>query len=712
MSGPAGAAEGAAEHPVRKRIAWTLWIGTVTMGLATTAFVLPTGSYPRPEWHPWAVAVFQPAALVAFAYPGFVVALRRPRNRVGWLLLVSGFGGVLDSLGHAHAVYALAHDLPGIALSAWVSNWAFALNFFPVYALLLCFPDGRFPTGRRRIATWYVAACAVFVMCTISFIPGSIDRDYFPQVQNPFGVSWLMFFHRYEGLISFLVVALPFLASACSLLLRFRRSTGVARLQFKWVAFAALAAVTLVVVTMPLHQGAWGTIAIDLGLVVLSASIALAIVRHNLFDIDRLLSRSLVYLGLTGCVVGLYAGTVSLFGLLLQRSASGVAPLLATGVVAAALQPLRTVLQKTVSRLVYGLRDDPYAALAGLGRRLEAVGAPQRVLPEAAATVAEALRSPFVAIELDGSAMTGGTRARVAFHGAETRVVVRLPLVYQGEEIGTLAIAARSAEERYSPADLRLLQDTARHIAQAAASVRLSLDVQHSQKRAVAARAEERRRLSKDLHDGIDPVLTEATSTVEEAAALVRTAPDRAHELLVTALDRVRLGGEDLRRISMGLRSPVDQLGLREAVLGYLDRVSLTVHVTVPDELPRLPAAVEEVTYLTMTEAVTNVMRHARAESCWVSLELGDEHLTLTVADNGQGPPEAFRPGAGLTSIRERAAEIGGSCAFRARPGGGSECVTCLPCPPADTALPATRDRPPWQPGAGHRQGDRAGGEP
>lgn len=337
------------------------------MGAATTALVLPTGSYPRPGWHPWAVAVSEPAVLVAYAYPGFVVARRRPYNRIGWLLLVSGFGGVLDAFGHAHAVYALAHGLPGIALSAWVSNWAFALNFFPVYLMLLCFPDGRFPSGRWRLATGYVAACAVFVICTISFIPGSIDRDYFPTVHNPFGVSLMMFFHQYEGLLSLLVVAFPFLVSACSLLFRFRCSVGVAREQFKWVAFAALVDVVLVVATMPIHKGAWGTIAIDLSLVVLGTAIAVAIVRHNLFDIDRLLSRSLMYVGLTGCVVGLYAGTVSLFGFVLQRSVPGAVPLLATGVVAVLLQPLRTVLHRAVSRLVYGLRDDPYAALAGLG---------------------------------------------------------------------------------------------------------------------------------------------------------------------------------------------------------------------------------------------------------------------------------------------------------------------------------------------------------
>ncbi|WP_406733610.1 hypothetical protein [Streptomyces sp. NBC_01794] len=156
------------------------------------------------------------------------------------------------------------------------------------------------------------------------------------------------------------------------MLFRFRGSAGVVRQQMKWVAWAVMMTVLLVTVQITLVDGPAGSIAMDLVSVVLSAAIAVAIVRHNLFDIDRILSRSLLYAGLTGIVVGLYIGSVSLFGLVLQHSASRVAALLATGVVAVALQPLRDVLQRLVSRLVYGLRDDPYAALAELGRRLEA----------------------------------------------------------------------------------------------------------------------------------------------------------------------------------------------------------------------------------------------------------------------------------------------------------------------------------------------------
>ncbi|MET7622738.1 histidine kinase [Streptomyces sp. NPDC005408] len=561
-----------------------------------------------------------------------------------------------------------------------MSNWVFAFDLFPVYFLLLLFPNGRLPSALWRIPATIVGACWIWAILFGAFVPGPIDRGYFPTVRNPIGNSVLSFAGPNEGLLGFLVVACPFLLAAASLLRRFGGSGGGARQQIKWMAFAVLVDVVMVVgLTVTWNKDAMGSIAMDLASVVLSAAIAIAIVRHNLFDIDRILSRSLLYAGLTGIVVGLYIGSVSLFGLVLQHSASGLAPLLATGVVAVALQPLRDVLQRLVGRLVYGLRDDPYAALARLGRRLEAATDPKQVLPQAAATVAGALRLPYVAIELDDATATGAGGARVAAHGTESPVALRLTLVHQGEEIGALVVGARAADEALSAADLRLLRDVARHVAQAAAGVRLSLALLRAQEHAVAVRAEERRRLARDLHDGVGPVLTGATWTLQAATTTLRSNPDATHDLLTTALVHIRQGAEDLRRISMGLRSPVDQLGLREAVLAYTDRVSLAIHTDLPQQIPRLAAAVEEAAYWILVEAVANVLRHAEAANCWVSLQVSDDSLAVTISDDGQGLPQQMRPGVGVGTMRERAAEIGGSCEIRPRSDGGTEVVARLP---------------------------------
>ncbi|MEU9082762.1 histidine kinase [Streptomyces sp. NPDC048357] len=650
------------------------------MAILTVLFAVLGRAEPRPEWHPWELMAAESVGSVMFALPGLVVARRRSRNPAGWLLLVAGCGQAVDSLVHAYGLYAIPRGLPGSVLVAWASNWAFAAFVFPAFFLLLLFPDGRMPSRRWRVAGWYVGACAAVVVSIGAVAPGALGGgEYFPSTLNPIGVPALSWVMENSGILSVPLNLVPFLLSASSLLFRFRKSAGKARQQLKWVAWAVLMAVLLVIAHVVLLDGLAQGIGIGLVPVVLSAAIAVAIVRHTLFDIDRILSNSLIYAGLTGCVSGLYIGLVTLFGLLLQQSAPGVVPLLATGAIAALVQPLRTVLQRLVSRLVYGLRDDPYAALAGLGRRLEATTDPKQVLPQAAVTVAEALRLPYVLIELNEPMAPAAVGAPAAVSGIEGPVALRLALVHQGVEIGTLVVGARTAEERFSPADLRLLRDVARQIAQAAAGVQLSLALLRSQERAVAVRAEERRRLAGELHDGVGPVLTGATWTLQAASTMLWTDADATHDLLATALVHIRQGAEDLRRISMGLRSPVDQLGLREAVLAYTDRVSLGVHVEMPEEIPPLPAAIEEAVYWILVEAVANVLRHAEADNCWVGLRLGDDTLVLAIADDGKGLPPRMRPGVGVGSMRERAAEVGGMCEVRARSKGGTEVVTRLP---------------------------------
>ncbi|WP_406340237.1 histidine kinase [Streptomyces sp. NBC_00648] len=646
--------------------------------IAAGVFAVLSRTTPRPEWHPWWLMAVESLSGLILPSLGLLVATRRSQHLVGWLLLAAGFGAALDLLSHSYGLYALPREIPGGVLAAWISSWAFVLFSFPLMFLFLIFPNGHLPSARWGFAARYVGACGLINVSIGAFAPGPLGFGYFPSVSNPVGIAELSFIATYVAIVSVVTNLVPFLLSVGSLLFRYRHSTGVLRRQLNWVAWATMMAILLVAAQILVGHSPAGSIAVDLVTVLLGTAITIAILRHNLFNIDRILSNTLIYGGLTAGVVGLYIGIVSIFGLLLQRSVSGVAPLLATGVVAALLQPLRTLLQRSVGRLVYGLRDDPYTALALLGRRMEATSDPKKILPEAAATVAEALRLPYVAIELDSTSATGTDRMRVATHGTEAREPLKLSLVHQSEEIGILMVGPRPFDERFSAADLRLLRDVARHVAQAASAMRLSLALLRAQERAVAAAAEERRRLARDLHDGVGPVLTGATWTLQAALANLHSSPDSTHELLTTSLVHLRQGTEDLRRISKGLRSPVDQLGLREAVLIHLGRVPLTVHPALPDEIPRLPAATEEAAYWVLAEAVANVLRHAHADNCWVTIELGDA-LVLTVADDGRGLPDRFRPGVGMGSMRERAAEIGGTCHIHPRADQGTEVVTRLP---------------------------------
>jgi signal transduction histidine kinase len=661
------------------RLAWGAWVLISTVAGLSIALVALTRSEARPDWHPWTVALGEQVSFIAFALPGAFVAARRPRNPAGWLLLLSGFGAALDGLAHAYGLYAIPRDLVGGVLAAWVSNWAFAVYVYPVFFLLLLFPDGRLPTPRWQFTAWFIGASAVLVVPCAAFVPGPIDRDYFPAVPNPVGNPMLAFAVQNEGMVSLVLVACPLVLATASLLRRVAISNAVARQQIKWVAFAVLVSVVMVLLTAPFDSGALGTISVDLASVLLSAAIAVAIVRYGLFDIDRVLSRSLLYAVLTACLAGVYAGVVSLLELVLQSSFTGVVALLAAASVAAALQPLQGLLQRLVSRMIYGLRDDPYAVLAGLGQRLEATTGPEHVLPQAAATVAEALRLPYAAVELHSTTGTDGPALPTARYGTEVRDLLRIALVHQGEEVGVLVLGARAPGEPFSAGDLRLLADVARHTAQAAVGVRLTLALLHSRQQLIAARAQERRRLGRELHDGVNSALSEVVWGLQAARKWLHTDPAKTEELLTAALVRAHEGIDVIRRVSAGLRSPVDAIGLPDAVRAYLERFPLPTDADLPDEFPELPAAVEEATYWILVEALTNALRHARASHCLVRLEVEANALTVTVTDNGRGLPEPLRPGVGLGSMRERATEISGTCEVRSRQEGGTEVVVRLP---------------------------------
>ncbi|GAA3141661.1 hypothetical protein GCM10017687_68030 [Streptomyces echinatus] len=662
---------------MRTRLACALWALIAVIAGLTLVFVMLTRSAPRPDWHPWIIAALEPVACLAYAFPGFVITRRRPRNPIGWLLLVSGFGAALDALAHAYALHAIPRDLPGATLAAWSSNWAFVVDLFPLYFLLLFFPDGRLPSVRWRIAAWFVGGCGVWALLFSAFVPGPIDRQYFPTVTNPFGSSLVPFADpANEGVLSILFVACPFFLAAASLIRRYVTRSGTPRQQIKWVAFAALVDLLMVLMITPFHKEALGTAAMDLASVVLSTAIAVAITRHRLFDIDRLLSRSLLYTALTAGAIGLYTASVSILGVVIQGTVPATAALLATATVAVALQPMHRVLQRIISRFIYGLRDDPYAALAGLGRQLEATTGPEAVLPQAAATVGQALRLPYVAVELNGH---DTDTLPVARYGSEVPDVLRLPLVCQGEEVGALVLGARTPGEPFTAADLRLLRDVARHIAQAAAGVRLTLALLRSRQQLIATRAQERRRIGRELHDGVNSVLSEVVWGLQAARKWLRTEPGKADELLSAGLTRIHEGIETVRHISRGLRSPIDGVGLLDALRDYIERCPMFVDADLPEELPKLPAAVEEAAYWIAVEALTNVLRHAHASCCRVRLDVTDDSLRVTVTDNGRGLPVPLRLGVGLGSMRERAAEIGGTCQVDSSAEGGSEVAVQLP---------------------------------
>ncbi len=542
------------------------------------------------------------------------------------------------------------------------------------------FPDGRF------VPRWTRALAVVFVT-------GQVDEFFFPSsllpdIPDPLNAAAVL------GFLASIVYAQVY---------RYRRVSGpVERQQTKWIVFGITATVVgtqgadilLSPLSSQLLIGLAGHTVYSLSLLFIPLSIGIAILRHHLFDIDLVINRALVYGVLTASVVLLYVLVVGGLGAVLQVQGSLIVSLIATGLAAVMFQPLRDRLQRGVNRLMYGERDDPYAVLSRLGSRLESTPAHDAVLPAVARTVQEALKLPYAEIQLKRK--EGFETAAAAGNPGEN--ALRLPLVYGGETVGQLVLGPRAGEEGFSDAERRLLEDLAHQIGASAhaalmtdEALRLSADLQRSRERLVEAREEERRRLRLDLHDGLGPQLSSQALTIDAVRKLMRRDPDAAEDLLLDLKADAQDAVTDIRRLVYGLRPPaLDDLGLlgalRETAAQYGAK-GLIVSVEGPEKLPPLSAAVEVAAYRIAQEALNNVARHAGARTCTVYFAIEETGLLcLEVRDDGRGIPDpqensSVRAGVGLTSMRERASELGGSLVVDPLPEGGTRVCASLPLP-------------------------------
>lgn len=415
----------------------------------------------------------------------------------------------------------------------------------------------------------------------------------------------------------------------------------------------------------------------------LPISLAVSILRYRLWNIDVIINRTVVFGLLSILIAGLYIAVVGMLSAVFQRRGSLLFSLIATGLVAVIFQPLRDRLQRFVNRLMYGERDDPYHVISRLGRQLQSTAAPEDLLVTITQTLATALKLPYASIALweDGRFKTQTE------YGIPPKEVLNLPLVYQKEIVGQLAVAPRGPNEMFTPPDMRLLEDIAHQAGSAAHTVRLNRILGRSREKLVTTREEERRRLRRDLHDGLGPTLASHTLKLDAILDLVETEPDNARKLIEELKGQTQDMVADIRRLVYELRPPaLDELGLIEALEAQVfqmvnadDDLAIMLKVA-PPGLPALSAAVEMAAYRISLEALTNVIRHASATICTVCFAAGDLNtLQIEITDDGTGPPHNMFPGVGISSMRERAEELGGVCTWDGPPGGGMRVTAILP---------------------------------
>lgn len=638
-----------------RRLAWSLW-AALTALLASELLLLP--------FHRDAALLF--AVAPAFTTIGAFVASRRPANPVGWLLLAFGGAIVVRSFGTQYAYHAFVSDPGSLPAAGWVGSIAIHAwhpSFVLLSFLFLLFPDGRLLSHRWRPLAWLAAGIAV-----VGLVSGMLEATFLtdaanlPFVDPPVTAADSVAAPVFDGFLAANGAVL--LASAAACMLRFRRSQTVERLQLKWLAYAvAVTVLALPVSLLLIGDGRGFAVAATL----IPAAAAMAILRYRLYDIDVIVRRSLVY------------GTLTLFVLLVYGAVVAIAQTLAFALPAAALVavglvPVRDAVQRAIGRLLYGERDDPYAALAGLSRRLELVIAPEEVLTVIAETVATSLKLPYVAIELadDRIAATSGEAAEHC---------LRIPLSYQGAAVGALVLAPRAGETGFARSDRRLLDDLARQTGIAVHAVALTSALQRSRERLVTAREEERRRLRRDLHDGLGPMLAALVLELDVASRSVASDPAAAAAMLSRLREELQQVIVEIRRLVYALRPPaLDDLGLLGALREHAQRLDggTRVSLDLPDSLPPLPAAVEVAAYRIALEALTNVARHAAATTCTLRLSTTGG-LELEVCDDGRGLPTLPRAGVGLSSMRERAAEVGGACSIEPAGAHGTRIRASLP---------------------------------
>ncbi len=635
-----------------------------------------------------------------------MVALR-PRNPVGWCFFVTG---AMFTVGLAAGQYAIAGlvtdpgSLPAAQFALWLQTWVYQPALIPFSVLMpLYFPDGRPPSSKWRPV---VAAALVLMVITgvlSALKPGDTHLLDVPM-DNPFGLTALSDLGPIGDFLPGVLWLSLMLASTTSLFVRFRRGPEVERKQIAWLAYAiALTAVAFLVdavvaaVAPEIYPQVF--VVVQVLPVVVPIAATVAILRYRLFDIDRLINRTLLYVVLTICVIGIYITVVSGLGSVFDGAQGAPAlSLLATGIVAVLFAPLRDRLQGFVDRWVYGDRVDPRRALTMLGRRLESSLPPESVLPTVASTVADALHVPYAAVQVISRNEFDDVGFRTAAeHGTpppEDAQLITVPLSYAGAQVGRLVLAGRHRTIDLSASDRRVLRDLgsqigiALHATQSERqAVRFAEDLQRSRERLVTAREEERRRIGRDLHDGLGPQLAGLTMTLEAARDLIQTDPAHAEQLLAGLLEEADLAVAQVRRISHELRPPaLDALGLIGALRSHATgRHRVPVSIEAPAELSALPAAVEAVAYLIVLEALRNVDVHSGASACQLTLCVDEpprsRALRIRIEDDGVGIPADVQPGVGLVSMRERAAEVGGSLRFTPGRVSGTTVKAVLPLP-------------------------------
>ncbi len=645
--------------------------------------------------------------VIAFAMFGAVGALivsRDRRNTIGFLFLWASFSTAISFLAGEVFTYAVNEGRSGgwVVMLGFLNNFGWLLGVLPTLFLLpLLFPDGRLPSPRWRPLLSLIFGLLFVLAISLLFgqetLTGSSDVL---TVANPLYIGAIGGLPRLDPVIG-LAFPVFFGAGVVSLILRFRRSTGVERQQIKWVVFGLVVALVGILATSFSNENTTLSAVIGGGAFLLfPVSIGIAILRFHLYDLDVVVRKTLIYGAFALFATLIYLSIVVGVGLWLGRDNSFLT-MVAAVVVALTFQPARARLTRFANRVVYGKRATPYEVLSEFSERVGGAYADEDVLPRMVRVLGEGIGAERADVWLavdhelrDVAAwpadVAGGPPIPLP-NGSIPQIdgMDRVyPVEQAGELLGALAVRKPSSDP-VSPADEKLIADLASQAGLVLRNVRLAEalkarldDLKAAQKRLVSAQDAERRRLERNIHDGAQQQLVALAVKLKLADALIERDAQKARELVGQLQGETHTALEDLRDLARGIYPPLlADKGLPAALEAQARKSGLPIEVRA-DGIGRYPQDIEAAVYFSCLEAMQNIAKYASASSAWVALFERDHALTFAVTDDGRGfDPVATSAGTGLQGIADRVGALDGEVTVTSVPGGGTTVEGRLPVP-------------------------------
>jgi signal transduction histidine kinase len=677
----------------------------------TSAFLLAGGIAAQvvdePSGRSIVEALASAAVVAAFPAVGVLIVLRRPGHAVGWLFCGGGVLLATNVLADAYARSATEGDR--ITHAGAVAKWVTTVTWAPVLLLIgtllvLVFPTGAFLSQRwRRLALVGVAG-AVANSFGVSLAPGRLPES---TVVNPFGIagwSWL----AAVSTVGFVALAVSIVSAFASLVLRYRSSLADDRMRLKWFVFGAGCAAFVLVAYDLLAVGGstFAAVVSGMGVALIPVCTAVAILRHRLFDIDVLIRKTAVYAAVSVVIGGACVAVTAALGIAAATRLPIVGVVVLTVVATRLVERGRRGLQRVVSHTILGRRPSRYELLTEFGETLEHAFEVHDLAQRAAIMVRDGIGLAWVAIIAHFKTGDAGLDERLAAAGLESddapepeRVI---PLIHAGEPVGSMELGPKN-DGHLSPADEELLATIARQTALALHNARLAAELASrldeirrqadelisSRARIVSAQDAERRRIERNIHDGVQQQIVALHSVVALARSQLARDPHKADETLIELQGHITQTVKELRELAHGIHPAVlADRGLLEAIEAGAGRMPIAVHIDAPPSMRglRCPEDIEAAAYYVVAEALANVLKHAAARAVTIKLGLVGTELRVEIRDDGSGFAVESMRSSGLVGLRDRVEALGGRFTIVSTPGSGTRLICHFPGAVAETA--------------------------